>query len=80
MTLIYQSYQSISFFLFGGIFQPSKLHLFVGNFKNNRIEILPGKNAKFNIQLMNLSTILISLHFPEKAIMNMILQMPSPIA
>ena len=29
------------FFLFRGIFQPSKLHLFVGNFKNNRIEILP---------------------------------------
>ena len=42
LTLIYQSYQSISFFLFRGIFQPSKLHLFVGNFKNNRIEILPG--------------------------------------
>ena len=41
LTLIYQSYQSISFFLFRGIFQPSKLHLFVGNFKNNRIEILP---------------------------------------
>ena len=41
LTLIYQSYQSIIFFLFRGIFQPSKLHLFVGNFKNNRIEILP---------------------------------------
>ena len=33
-------------FLFRGIFQLSKLHLFVGNFKNNRLEIIPASKAQ----------------------------------
>ena len=37
-------------FLFRGIIQLSKLHLFVGNFKNNRIEILPDQYVKGKIQ------------------------------
>ena len=49
LTLIYQS---IIFFLFRGIFQLSKLHLFVGNFKNNRIEILPGQILNIWVKLI----------------------------